>query len=129
MNKRNCLLVMLLTFVMLFCGCSIKSPDIYEIGTFKIVSLSAVCKQCSVTSVEHINETDEVRKNIFNYTVKYSYNKITPENISEYFKRLEKDGYYSFSDNSVQSKEDSNGNFIELKIEENNVFISLGNIK
>lgn len=112
--------------IILFSGCSLKATDYYEICGESIISLTAVCGDNELVEVEGVLETDDVRRYIYSDTIRYTYTEISDSDKSEYFERLKKHGYHKYDDNTYQSTPKENGEFYEVRIENNSVFISVG---
>ncbi len=128
MKKTVCALFGAFAAIFFLCGCNTKPTDVYQIGGYSIVSLTAVCGEKTLESTESVLESDEIRSQIYSQTVKYTYDSITSDDIKSYQKRLKKDGFHSFSENCWQTKADKNGSFAEISIDGNSVCVCVGNI-
>lgn len=128
MKRTVCTLFAVLAAVFFLCGCNAKSPDIYQIGGYNIVSITAVCGEKPLVSVDSASESDITRNRIYSQTLKYTYDSISEKEIKRYQKRLKKDGFHSFSENCWQTMPDKTGSFAEIRIDGNSVYVSIGNI-
>ena len=119
-------IIIALLLTVLLCGCSLKSPDIYEIKDYKITSVTAACGDIKLESISAVIEPDDTQKQVFETTIEYTYSKISDDQANKYFSRLKKEGFHEFKKYCWQTNPDKSGKFVQVMRSGNSIYVSAG---